>query len=48
MNNLDNEVLTIAIKALIELCFNANIRGFQLGSTVTTDTEDLLQDGAID
>ncbi len=48
MGSLDNNVLRFLVKALIELSFSTQQSGFQLASTVTTDTEDLLQDGAID
>lgn len=48
MGSLDNNVLRILIKALLDLSFSTQSSGFQLASTVTTDTEDLLQDGAID
>jgi hypothetical protein len=45
---MNNEVITIVTKSLIDLCTSAGTSGFQLASTVQTDTEDLLVDGAID
>ena len=46
---IPDEVITIVVRSLIELCAaSGQNNGFQLASTVATDTEDLLVDGAID
>ena len=47
---IPDDVLQVIAKALVELCASQQqgAGGFQLASTVATDTEDLLVDGAID
>ncbi len=52
MQQIPDETLSIIVKALVELCASqtqgSGSGGFQFASTVSTDTEDLLVDGAID
>lgn len=46
---IPNDVITTVVKSLIDLSASSGQpSGFQLASTVQTDTEDLLVDGAID
>jgi len=46
---ITDDAIQIVVKALIDLCTqNTQTSGFQFASTVSTDTEDLLVDGAID
>lgn len=47
MAEAPNDVVDVVAKALLELCCSQNT-GFQLASAVTTNTEELLDDGAID
>lgn len=47
MADAPTDVVEIVAKSLLELCCSQNT-GFQLASSVTTNTEDLLVDGAID
>lgn len=49
LNQIPDDTLQIIVKALVELCTSGQSgSGFQIASTVSTDTEDLLVDGAID
>jgi hypothetical protein len=55
VQQIPDDTLTTIVKALVDLCAStsslhggAPSGGFQFASTVSTDTEDLLVDGAID
>ena len=46
---MPDDVIQNVVKSLLDLCASGpQNQGFQIASTVTTDTEDLLVDGAID
>lgn len=47
-STLDLKVMQNLVNSLIDLCFSTSMNGFQQASTLTTNTEDLLMDGAID
>lgn len=46
---MPDDVVHVLVKALLDLCISSGQNnGFQIASTVSIDTEDLLVDGAID
>jgi hypothetical protein len=47
-SQINGEVIVVLVQALLELCTTSVGSGFQMASNVTSDTEDLLVDGAID